>query len=80
MKEITMKSLLALSAALVFAGAAAAQSLPDPIVGGRQRQPTQQEIDNREGHAAQQWDRRVQSEIDRLYGEIMRTSRAADPH
>jgi hypothetical protein len=80
MKEITMKSLLALSAALAFAGAAAAQPLPGPIVGGRQLQPTQQEIDNREGHAARQWDRRVQSEIDRLYGEIMRTSAPADPH
>ncbi len=75
-----MKSLLALSVAFLFAGAAAAQSPPGPIVGGRQLQPTQQELDSREGPAARQWDRRVQSEIDRLYNEIMRASAPDDPN
>jgi hypothetical protein len=70
---IIRTSLLSLSLAL-FAGAAAAQSFPGPIVGGRQLQPTQQEADRRGGHATWQWNRRVQPEIDRLYREVIRAS------
>ena len=40
-------------------------------------QPTQQQIDSREDNAARQRNRAVQSEVDRLYDEIMR---ASSPH
>jgi hypothetical protein len=66
-------SLLSLSVAL-FIGAAAAQPPSWPIANGRRPQPTQQQIDSREDNAARQWNRAVQSEVDRLYGEIMRGS------
>jgi hypothetical protein len=64
--------LLSLSLAL-FMDVAAAQPPSWPIVNGRRPQPTQQQID-REDNAARQWDRSVQSEVDRLYDVIMRAS------
>ena len=67
-------SVLSLSLAL-FIGAAAAQSRSWPIVEGRQLQPTQQQVDSRVDDRARQWSRGVQSEIDRLYDEIMRGPR-----
>ena len=63
-------SLLSLSLAL-FIGAAATQPRPWPIVNGRRPQPTQQQIESRDGNAARQWNRHVQPEVDRLYDEIM---------
>jgi hypothetical protein len=69
-------SLLSLSLAL-FIGAAAAQPPPWPIANGRRPQPTQQQIESREDNAARQRNRGVQSEVDRLYDEIMR---ASSPH
>src|SRR6266446_2320398 len=69
-------SLLSLSLAL-FIGAAAAQPPSWPIANGRRPQPTQQQIDSREDNAARQRYRGVQSEVDRLYDEIMR---ASSPH
>ena len=66
-------SVLSLSLAL-FIGAAAAQARSWPIVEGRQLQPTQQQVDSRVDDRARQWSRGVQSEIDRLYDEVMRAS------
>ena len=63
----------ALSLALLI-GVAAAQSPSWPIVQGRQLQPTQQQIDALDDRARQRT-RGVQSEIDRLYDEIMRGPR-----
>ena len=65
--------LLSLSLAL-FMDVAAAQPPSWPIVNGRRPQPTQQQIDSREDNAARQWNRSVQSEVDRLYDVIMRAS------
>ena len=65
--------LLSLSLAL-FIGVAAAQTPSGPIVDGRRPQPTQQQVDSRVDDRARQWNRRVQSEIDRLYDEILRAS------
>ena len=70
---ISKTSLLSLSLAL-FIGVAAAQPPSWPIANGRRPQPTQQQIDSREYNAARQWNRAVQSEVDRLYVEIMRAS------
>jgi hypothetical protein len=70
---ISKTSLISLSLAL-FIGVAAAQPPSWPIANGRRPQPTQQQIDSREGDAARQWNRAVQSEVDRLYVEIMRAS------
>ena len=67
-------SVLSLSLAL-FIGAAAAQARSWPIVEGRQLQPTQQQVDSKGDDRARQWSRGVQSEIDRLYDEIMRGPR-----
>jgi hypothetical protein len=67
-------SVLSLSLALLI-GVAAAQAPSWPIVQGRQLQPTQQQIDGRLDDRARQWSRGVQSEIDRLYDEIMRGPR-----
>lgn len=64
--------LLLLSSAL-FIGGAAAQSSTGPIVNGRHLQPTQQQIDSRKDNVPQ-WDRRVQSQVDSLYDEIMRAA------
>jgi hypothetical protein len=72
-QRIFKTSLLPVSLAL-FIGAAAAQPPSWPIANGRRPQPTQQQIDGREDKAALQWDRAVQSKIDRLYVEIMRAS------
>ena len=72
--EIIKAFLLSLSLAL-FIGGAAAQTPSGPIVNGRQLQPTQQQVDSRGDDRARQWSRGVQSEIDRLYDEIMRGSR-----
>jgi hypothetical protein len=66
-------SLLPVSLAL-FIGAAAAQPPSWPIANGRRPQPTQQQIDDREADAARQWNRAVQSQVDRLYDEILRAS------
>ena len=71
--EIIKALLLSLSLAL-FIGVAAAQTPSGPIVDGRRAQPTQQQVDSREDNRARQWNRGVQSEIDRLYDEIMRAS------
>jgi hypothetical protein len=67
-------SALSLSLAL-FIGVAAAQARSWPIIEGRQLQPTQQQVDSRVDDRARQRSRGVQSEIDRLYDEIMRGSR-----
>ena len=66
-------SLLSLSLAL-FIGAAAAQTRSWPIANGRRPQPTQQQIESRDGNAARRWNRDVQPEVDRLYDEIMRAA------
>ena len=63
-------SVLSLPLAL-FIGLAAAQAPSSPIVQGRHLQPTQQQIDSKVDDRARQWSRGVQSEIDRLYDEIM---------
>ena len=65
--------LLSLSLVL-FIGVAAAQPPSWPIVDGRQLQPTQQQVDKKVDNRARQWKRDVQSQIDRLYDEIMRAS------
>ena len=62
--------LLSLSLALF----AAAQPPSWPIVNGRQLQPTQQQVDSKEDNRAREWNRRAQSEIDRLYGEVLRAT------
>jgi hypothetical protein len=67
-------SVLSLSLAL-FIGVAAPQAQSGPIVQGRHLQPTQQQVDSRVDDRAGQWSRGVQSEIDRLYDEIMRGPR-----
>jgi hypothetical protein len=67
-------SVLSLSLAL-FIGVAAAQAASWPIVNGHHLQPTQQQVDSRKDDRARQWSRGVQSEIDRLYDEIMRGPR-----
>ena len=67
---MTLKaSALSLSFAF-FIGTAVAQTPSGPIVNGRHLQPTQQQVDSREGYAGRQWNARVQSDIDRLYDEI----------
>jgi hypothetical protein len=65
--------LLSLLSAL-FVGVAAAQTLSGPTINDHQLQPTQQQVDSRENDDARQRDRAVQSEIDRLYDEIMRAA------
>ena len=70
---ISTASLISLSLAL-FIGVASAQPPSWPIVNGRRPQPTQQQIDSREGNTSRQWNRAVQSDVDRLYAEIMRAS------
>jgi hypothetical protein len=67
------RCLLSLSL-MLFIGVAAAQTPSGPIVDGRRPQPTQQQVDSREDNRARQWNRGVQSEIDRLYDEVMRAS------
>jgi hypothetical protein len=67
---IIKTSAFSLSAAL-FAGVAAAQTLSGPTVNRRHLQPTEQQVESRQGDRAREWNARVQSEIDRLYGEIM---------
>ena len=59
---------------ILFMGIAAAQPRSRPINNGRRPQPTQQEIDTRADHAARQWGRAVQPNVDRLYDEILRAS------
>ena len=68
------KPVLSLSVPL-FIGVAAAQAPSWPIVKGRHLQPTQQQVDSKGDERARQWSRDVQSEIDRLYDEIMRGPR-----
>lgn len=63
--------LLSLSSALSM-GAAVAQTPTWPIVNGRQLQATQQQIDTRNADRTREWNRRVQSDVDRLYDELMR--------
>jgi hypothetical protein len=69
-------SVFSLSLALII-GVAAAQTPSWPIVNGRHLQPTQQQVDSRVDDRARQWSRGFQSEIDRLYDEIMRGTREA---
>jgi hypothetical protein len=64
--------LLSLSSAL-FIGVAAAQTPSWPIVNGRHLQPIQQQLDMQDIRARER-NRAVQSEIDRLYDELMRAS------
>ena len=59
---------------VLFIGAAAAQTLPGPTVDGRHLQPTQQQVDGREDARTREWDRGVQSQVDYLYGELLRAS------
>jgi hypothetical protein len=66
-------SLLSLSLAFSI-GVAVAQPPSWPIVDGRRPQPTQQQIDGREDNAARQRSLATQSEVDRLYVEIMRAT------
>jgi hypothetical protein len=66
-------SLLSLSLAF-FINTAAAQPRSWPIANGRRPQPTQQQIDGRLENAAREWNRRVGSQVDRLYDEIMRAA------
>jgi hypothetical protein len=70
---IIERCLLSLSLALLI-GVAAAQTPSGPIIDGRRPQPTQQQVDSRDDNRARQWNRGVQSEIDRLYEEVMRAS------
>jgi hypothetical protein len=67
-------SVLSFSLAL-FIGVAAAQASCWPIVNGRHLQPTQQQVDSGRDDRSRQWSRGVQSDIDRLYDEIMRGPR-----
>jgi len=67
---------LLLSAALL-AGVAAAQTRSGPAVNGRQLQPTEQQVESREDDRARERNARVQSEIDRLYGEIVHAAARA---
>ena len=71
---IIKTSVLALALALSI-GVAAAQAPSWPIVNGRHLQPTQQQVDRRVDDRSRQWSRGVQSEVDRLYDEIMRGPR-----
>ena len=71
---LSKTSVLSLSLGL-FIGVAAAQAPSWPIVNGHHLQPTQQQIDSRRDDRPRQWSRGVQSEIDRLYDEIMRGPR-----
>jgi hypothetical protein len=56
---------------LLIASTGAAQS---PIVGGRQHQPTQQELSRRGVSGDRAWSRSTGPETDRLYDQIMRAS------
>jgi hypothetical protein len=67
-------SALSLSLAL-FIGVVVPQAQSWPIVNGRHLQPTQQQVDSRIDDRTRHWSRGVQSEIDRLYGKIMRGPR-----
>jgi hypothetical protein len=61
----------------LFVGVAAAQTRSWPIVNGRELQPTQQQFENTSsGNAADwtRWNSRVQPDVDRLYGQIMRAT------
>ena len=66
------RSVLSLSLAL-FIGVTAPQAQSWSIVQGRHLQPTQQQVDSRLDDRSRQQSRgvRAQSEIDRLYDEIM---------
>jgi hypothetical protein len=52
-------------------GSRLAQTVFEPIVDGRRPQPTQQRFESRQSTAALEQGRRVQSEIDRLYGDVV---------
>ena len=67
---LTPKICAFLLCAMLFVGAAAAQTPYRPAVHARQLQPTQQQLEN-------QWDRwnnQVAPEVDRLYRQIMRAA------
>jgi hypothetical protein len=64
---------LSLSLAL-FAGIAAAQTPSGPTIGGRHLQPTEQQVESRQGNRASAWNTHTQSEVDKLYREIMRAA------
>ena len=53
---------------------AAAQTQPGPIVNGRQPQPTAQKVESKSGNRSREQDARDQSNIDRLYDQIMRAA------
>jgi hypothetical protein len=75
---IVMRACLLLLCPVLFLGAAAAQTPPSwPITGGRQQQPSQQQIDTRRDDKLRAWDRRVQPDIDRLYDELTRDTPGA---
>ena len=59
---------------LVVIGAAAAQTPYGPIVEGRQFQPTQQQLENRKNLGWDRWNDNSRSDVDRLYGDIMRAA------
>ena len=67
-------SAVSVSVAL-FISVAVPQAQSWLIVNGLDLQPTQQQVDSRIDDRVRQWSRGVQSEIDRLYGEIMRGPR-----
>jgi hypothetical protein len=66
-----------LSAALLAGVAWPADTLSGPTVNGRQLQPTEQQVESKEDNRARGWNVRVQSQIDRLYGEIMHAAARA---
>jgi hypothetical protein len=68
---VITKTCLMLAASALVVGVAAAQTLPGPIVNGRHLQPTEQQVESREDDRAREWNARVQSEIDRLYRELI---------
>lgn len=70
---IIKRCLLSLPFALLIA-TAAAQTQTGSIVNGRRPQPTVQQVESRAGYRARERDARVQSDIDRLYDEIMRAA------
>jgi hypothetical protein len=59
---------------VLFIGLAMAQEPYGPIADGRQLQPTQQQLETRRDPGWDRWNRQSQSDVDRLYGDIMRAA------
>lgn len=59
---------------LLFAAVAAAQTPSGPTVNGRHLQPSEQQVESGEGDRARAWNARVESEVSRLYDEIVHTA------